>query len=189
MADVALEVFGRMRRDGFKPRKSTYNSLLEACASAPQPRAEQAFEIYHAMVADGAIAPGGGRSSCSWPGVRRRFSDAFDAMPGRVTRDGRDVVGLDVYLSVHPCASMRRAFGGPRARSSSNGSVLVRLQGGGGRRRRGRARSGAAVTALAGRWEDALDPRRFNPRGRPGRRGKQSSLSPDGNARGVSRSR
>ena len=46
-----------MRRDGFEPRKSTYNSLLEACATAPQPRAEQAFEIYYAMAADGKIAP------------------------------------------------------------------------------------------------------------------------------------
>ena len=37
LADVALDVFAAMRRDGFDARKSTYNSLLEACAAAPQP--------------------------------------------------------------------------------------------------------------------------------------------------------
>lgn len=57
LADVALDVFASMRSDGFAARKSTYNSLLEACAKAPQPRAEQAFEIFNVMVAEGTIAP------------------------------------------------------------------------------------------------------------------------------------
>ena len=126
MADVALEVFGRMRRDGFKPRKSTYNSLLEACASAPQPRAEQAFEIYHAMVADGAIAPNKRTfvlliDAATRAGKPELAFDAFDAMKKCVTAvtdvtdvtDADDVVGLDMYNRlIHACAA--RGFDGLR---------------------------------------------------------------------------
>ena len=57
LADVALDVFAAMRRDGFDARKSTYNSLLEACAAAPQPRVEQAFEIFYRMTDEGRVEP------------------------------------------------------------------------------------------------------------------------------------
>ena len=130
MADAALEVFAKMRADGFKPRKSTYNSLLEACATAPQPRAEQAFEIYHVMVADGAIAPNKRTfvlliDAATRAGKPELAFDAFDAMKKSFSStssatssssDDGDVVGLDVYNRlIHACAAkgpdgLRRAL-------------------------------------------------------------------------------
>ena len=133
MADAALEVFAKMRSDGFKPRKSTYNSLLEACATAPQPRAEQAFEIYHVMVADGAIAPNKRTfvlliDAATRAGKPELAFDAFDAMKkssglsmssatsSATSSDADDVVGLDVYNRlIHACAAkgpdgLRRAL-------------------------------------------------------------------------------
>ena len=138
MADVALEVFARMRADGFRPRKSTYNSLLEACAAAPQPRAEQAFEIYHAMADDGAIAPNKRTfvlliDAAVRAGKPELAFDAFDAMKksssvwsssslssssssSYSSSDADDVVGLDVYNRlIHACAArgpdgLRRAL-------------------------------------------------------------------------------
>ena len=146
MADVALEVFGRMRRDGFKPRKSTYNSLLEACASAPQPRAEQAFEIYHAMVADGAIAPNKRTfvlliDAATRAGKPELAFDAFDAMKKCVTAvtavtdvtdvtDADDVVGLDVYNRlIHACRQgLRRPAPGARALRGGQDVALARAR-------------------------------------------------------------
>ena len=86
-----IQVFGRMRRDGFEPRKSTYNSLLEACATAPQPRAEQAFEIYYAMAADGKIAPN-----------KRTFSLLIDAAT-RASRPGKFLLTLVWAIRMTSC--------------------------------------------------------------------------------------
>ena len=127
-----------MRRDGFEPRKSTYNSLLEACATAPQPRAEQAFEIYYAMAADGKIAPNKRTFSLligefifistTWAieltscfvktdaATRASRPDlAFDAFESMRT-SGDVEMGLDVYNRlIHACGSrpdgLRRALG------------------------------------------------------------------------------
>ena len=84
-----------MRRDGFEPRKSTYNSLLEACATAPQPRAEQAFEIYYAMAADGKIAPN-----------KRTFSLLIDAAT-RASRPGKFLLTLVWAIRMTSCSVHR----------------------------------------------------------------------------------
>ena len=58
MADVALEVFARMRvrAPASRPRKST-RELAARRARLRSPGRSSAFEIYHAMADDGAIAP------------------------------------------------------------------------------------------------------------------------------------
>jgi len=99
LVDVALDVFGAMRRDGFEPRKSTCNSLLEACASAPQPRVEQAFEIFYAMTGDGGLGVVPNRRTFALlidaavkAGEPSYAFDAFEAM-----RDGGVEVTLTTY--------------------------------------------------------------------------------------------
>ena len=82
LADVALDVFAAMRRDGFDARKSTYNSLLEACAAAPQPRVEQAFEIFYRMTDEGRVEPSA-----------RTFALLIDA----ATRAGRPEYAFDAF--------------------------------------------------------------------------------------------
>ena len=82
LADVALDVFAAMRRDGFDARKSTYNSLLEACAAAPQPRVEQAFEIFYRMTDEGRVEPNA-----------RTFALLIDA----ATRAGRPEYAFDAF--------------------------------------------------------------------------------------------
>ena len=97
LVDVALDIFAAMRTDGFEPRKTTYNSLLEACASAPQPRVEQAFEIFYRMMEDGRIVPNKRTfalliDAAVRAGLPSFAFDAFDAM--------RDI-GMEVTLSTY----------------------------------------------------------------------------------------
>ena len=85
LVDFALDVFLKMRADGFAPRKTTYNSLLEACATCPQPRVEQAFEIFHRMSEEGRVAPNARTfalliDAATRAGLPRFAFDAFDAM-------------------------------------------------------------------------------------------------------------
>ena len=107
--DVALDVFAAMRADGFAPRKTTYNSLLEACATAPQPRVEQAFEIFHRMADEGRVAPNARTFALLIDAAARanmpRF--AFDAF------DAARAAGVDVPLSTYN--RLIRAAGGDGA--------------------------------------------------------------------------
>ena len=109
LADQALDVFAAMRRDGFAPRKTTYNSLLEACAAAPQPRVEQAFEIFHRMMEEGRVAPNARTFALLIDAAARanlpRF--AFDAF------DAARAANVDVPLSTYN--RLIRAAGGDGA--------------------------------------------------------------------------
>ena len=109
LVDVALDVFAAMRADGFAPRKTTYNSLLEACATAPQPRVEQAFEIFHRMADEGRVAPNARTFALLIDAAARanmpRF--AFDAF------DAARAAGVDVPLSTYN--RLIRAAGGDGA--------------------------------------------------------------------------
>ena len=119
LVDQALDVFAAMRRDGFAPRKTTYNSLLEACATAPQPRVEQAFEIFHRMADEGRVAPNARTFALLIDAAARanmpRFAfDAFDA--ARAAR-------VDVPLSVYN--RLIRAAGGDGAEPFDDGLDAV----------------------------------------------------------------
>jgi pentatricopeptide repeat protein len=97
LVDTALDIFAAMRRDGFEPRKTTYNSLLEACAMAPQPRVEQAFEIFYKMTGDGKVVPNRRTfalliDAAVRAGLPSFAFDAFDAMRA---------AGVEVTLSTY----------------------------------------------------------------------------------------
>ena len=119
LVDQALDVFAAMRRDGFAPRKTTYNSLLEACSTAPQPRVEQAFEIFHAMADEGRVAPNARTFALLIDAAARanlpRF--AFDAF------DAARAAGVDVPLSVYN--RLIRAAGGDGAALFDDGLDAV----------------------------------------------------------------
>ena len=107
LVDTALDVFAAMRRDGFEPRKSTYNSLLEACAVAPQPRVEQAFEIFYRMNGDGKVVPNRRTfalliDAAVRAGLPSFAFDAFDAM-----RNGGVEVTLSTYNRLIHAAGMK----------------------------------------------------------------------------------
>jgi hypothetical protein len=119
LVDQALDVFAAMRRDGFAPRKTTYNSLLEACSTAPQPRVEQAFEIFHRMADEGRVAPNARTFALLIDAAARanlpRF--AFDAF------DAARAAGVDVPLSVYN--RLIRAAGGDGAALFDDGLDAV----------------------------------------------------------------
>ena len=119
LVDQALDVFAAMRRDGFAPRKTTYNSLLEACSTAPQPRVEQAFEIFHRMADEGRVAPNARTFALLIDAAARanlpRFAfDAFDAARN---------AGVDVPLSTYN--RLIRAAGGDGAELFDDGLDAV----------------------------------------------------------------
>ena len=123
LVDVALDVFAAMRADGFAPRKTTYNSLLEACATAPQPRVEQAFEIFHRMADEGRVAPNARTFALLIDAAARanlpRF--AFDAF------DAARAAGVDVPLSTYN--RLIRAAGGDGAETFDENSGLEYVAG------------------------------------------------------------
>ena len=123
LVDVALDVFAAMRADGFAPRKTTYNSLLEACATAPQPRVEQAFEIFHRMADEGRVAPNARTFALLIDAAARanlpRF--AFDAF------DAARAAGVDVPLSTYN--RLIRAAGGDGAETFDETSGLEYVAG------------------------------------------------------------
>ena len=167
LADVALDVFASMRSDGFAARKSTYNSLLEACAKAPQPRAEQAFEIFNVMVAEGTIAPnartfalrgGGGRERLARVGARR----AGVGGGGGRRREPRDAKPTHRRLRRGRERRPRGARGDRKEGGAGAGRFFVR--GGarrvrqGGRRGRGDGDGGADARAAPGRTRTTGSP-------------------------------